>query len=67
MPLALARLKARKFIKNRKRNFFRETEDSYRFRNIPKGKFKDFVTKVINDEITIVLGRLKEEPTEEEM
>lgn len=58
MPLALARMKAQKFIKNKKKTFFRETEDSYRFRNIPKQRFKNFITKKINDEISIVLGNL---------
>lgn len=59
-PLALARLKAQRFIRNSKKIFFRETEDSYRFRNIPKSYFTDFVSKKIDDEITIVLGHLKE-------
>lgn len=58
MPLALARLKAQKFIKNKRKTFYRETEDSYRFRNIPKQRFKDFITKKINEDITIVLGHL---------
>lgn len=60
MPLALARLKAQKFIKNKRKTFFRETEDSFRFRNIPKQQFRDFVSKQINDEITLVLGHLNE-------
>lgn len=58
ISLALARLKAQKFIKDKKKTYFRETEDSFRFRNIPKGHFKDFVSKKINDEITLVLGHL---------
>jgi hypothetical protein len=58
--LALARLKAQKFIRNKKKTFFRETDDSFRFRNIAKGYFKDFVTKKINDETSIVLGHLNE-------
>lgn len=60
MPLALARLRAQKFIKNKRKTFFRETEDSFRFRNIPKQQFRDFVSKEINDEITLVLGHLNE-------
>ena len=59
-PLALARMKAQRFIKNSRKTFFRETEDSYRFRNLPKGVFKDFVSKKIDDEITLVLGHLNE-------
>jgi hypothetical protein len=60
MPLALARLKAQRFIRNSRKIFFRETEDSYRFRNLPKGFFKDFVSKKIDEEITLVMGHLKE-------
>lgn len=58
MPLALARLRAQEFIKNKKKTFYRDTEDSFRFRNIPKQSFKDFYSKKINDEITLVLGHL---------
>jgi hypothetical protein len=60
IPLALARLRAQSFIKNKQKTFFRETEDSYRFRNIPKQSFKDFVSKKISDEITIILGHLND-------
>jgi hypothetical protein len=60
ISVALARLKAQKFVRNKKKTFFRETEDSFRFRNIPRGYFKDFVTKKINDEVSIVLGHLNE-------
>jgi len=56
--LALARLKAQRFIRNKRKTFYRETEDSFRFRNIPKQNFKDFVTKKIDPEITLVLGHL---------
>jgi hypothetical protein len=56
--VALARYKAQKFIRNKKKTFYRETEDSYRFRNIPKQLFKDFVTKKIDDDISLVLGHL---------
>lgn len=60
VPLAVARLRAQKIIKNKDKTFFRETEDSYRFRNIPKTFFKDFITKKINEDISIVLGHLNE-------
>lgn len=60
ISLALARLKAQRIIKNKKKTFFNDTEDSFRFRNIPKQYFKDFVSKKINEEITIVLGHLNE-------
>lgn len=65
-PLALARLKAQRIIKNKKKTFVRETEDSFRFRNLPKNYFKDFVTKTIDDEISLVLGHLKEKYMDEE-
>lgn len=58
ISLALARLKAQKFIKNKQKTFFRETEDSFRFRNIAKQNFKDFITKKINEDVSIVLGHL---------
>lgn len=60
ISLALARLKAQKFINNKQKTFFRETEDSFRFRNIPKQNFKDFITKKINEDISIVLGHLND-------
>lgn len=60
ISLALARFRAQKFIRDKKRTFFRETEDSFRFRNIPKGHFKDFVSKPIDEDITLVLGHLNE-------
>jgi hypothetical protein len=61
MPLALARMKAQKFIKNGKKTFFRETDDSWRFRNLPKNQFKDFIVQEVNEEMTIVVGHLKNE------
>lgn len=41
--------------------FIRETEHSYRVRNIPKTKFdKDtYRTKVINEDISLIYGELK--------
>ena len=41
--------------------FIRETGQSYRVRNIPKTKFKEdtFRTKKINDNISIIIGKLK--------
>lgn len=41
--------------------FMRETEDSYRFRNVPKTKFKSdtFRTKKINDKVALVFGERK--------
>jgi penicillin-binding protein-related factor A (putative recombinase) len=66
MPLALARLKAQRFIKNSKKQFYFETEDTFRFRNLPKSYFSDFVAKKIDDEITLVLGHLQKKYLPEE-
>lgn len=60
ISLALARFRAQRFIGDKNKTFFRETEDSFRFRNIPKGHFKDFVSKPVNEDITLVLGHLNE-------
>lgn len=57
--LGEARELAQEIIKDRTKTFVRETDDSYRFRNIPKGKFSSFATKKLNDMVTIVLGHLK--------
>ena len=44
-----------------KKKFFRETQQSYRFRNIPKQRFqrKSFVTKRLDNGVSLVLGKLK--------
>jgi hypothetical protein len=62
-PLALARLKAQRIIKNKNKTFYTETEDSFRFRNLPERYFKDLTTKVIDDEISIITGHAKDEPS----
>lgn len=49
---------SKKFISENK-NFFRETNNSYRFRNIPKTKFENFKSKILNDYITLIYGTLK--------
>ena len=48
-------------IKNPHHTFYRETEDSYRFRDIPKTKFNKntFRSKPVNSDITLVFGELK--------
>ena len=55
-----AKKKAKEIIKGNKK-YFRETKDSYRFRNIPKQKFekKSFITKVLDDGTSLVFGKLK--------
>ncbi len=54
---------AKEFIKDGKKQFYRETVKSYRFRNIAKSKFikGHFKTKKINKEISLIFGQLKEE------
>ena len=65
MPLALARLKAQRFIRKSRKTYFTETETDYRFRNLPKTYFSDFQTNVIDDEITLVVGHLLKKYTTE--
>ena len=52
---------ARNIINNPKRRFYRETSQSWRFRNIPKTKFveKSYRTKVVNPNVSIIFGKLK--------
>lgn len=60
-PVSLddAKKEASKIIKNKK--FFRETNSSYRFRNIPKQKFekKSFRTEIINPNLSLIFGLKK--------
>jgi len=57
-----AKLIASRIINNKNRKFFRETSESYRFRNLPKQKFikTSFRTKIINPQISLVFGQLNE-------
>ena len=58
--LANAKREAKKFISDNKK-YYRETTESYRFRNIPKTKFnyKTFITKKLNNGVSLVYGMLK--------
>jgi len=60
-PITLqgAREIASEFIKNKQHNFYRETKNSYRFRNIPKSRFSSFKSKKINKDITLIYGTPK--------
>ena len=51
--------KAQKISRKRRKLFIRETSESYRFRIVPKTNFASFVSKPIDDNITLVLGTLK--------
>lgn len=56
--LEQAKDKAKEFIKDKNKNFYRETKQSYRFRNIPKTKFakRSYRTKVLDDGVSLVFG-----------
>ena len=43
------------------KQFIRETESSFRFRIVPKTKFikTEYVTKVVNPNLSLVFGKLK--------
>jgi hypothetical protein len=60
-PLKKAYQEAMSIMKITKPKFMRETQQSYRFRNIPKTKFqpKSYRTKVINPNISLIFGQLK--------
>jgi len=58
VPLEEAR-KSAESITKKKLGFMRESGESYRFRVIPKTKFRRFISKQVNDKITIVFGILK--------
>lgn len=51
---------ARDIFDRKDDRYYRETDSSYRFRNIPKTKFikKSFRTKVVNPDVSIVFGKL---------
>lgn len=63
-PLALARLKAQRFIRNKRKTFYDESEEAFRFRCLPGTYFKDFESRKIDDEITLVMGHLKDKHIE---
>ena len=52
---------AKDIIKDKNKTFYRETSESYRFRNIPKTKFnKDsYRSKIIKKGVTLIFGKLK--------
>jgi hypothetical protein len=54
-----AREIASEYMDTKKKSFYRETNKSFRFRNIPKQKFKSFRSKKINPETTLIYGEPK--------
>ena len=63
LGIAAASKQARKLMEKQKMPKVRETEDSYRFKNLPKTYFKpdSFRSKKISDTVTLVFGHLKAE------
>lgn len=59
IPLEKAKKMAMDIIKDKSKTFYRKTEEHYRFRNIPKTKFKAFRTKIVNPNVTLVFGEMK--------
>ena len=52
---------AQSVIQNGRKKFVRETESSWRFRNIPKTEFVlgSFVSKVVSKDMTLIFGHLE--------
>jgi hypothetical protein len=60
IELEEARRIAQGIIRNKKKTVVTEKENSYHFRNLPMTKFKlnSYVTKVVNDKISLIFGKL---------
>ena len=61
VPLTEAKQIAADIIKNPNRKFYRVDTNSYRFRNLPKGRFvpDSFRGKIINENVSLMFGILK--------
>ena len=61
IPFEEAQKMAQDVIKDKKKTFYRMTMKSYRFRAIPKTKFKkgSFRTKKVNKDMSLIFGELK--------
>ena len=64
MTLGLARKKAYDIGIARNKRFYRETVDSYRFRNISRKHFLNLRTIRINDNLSVIVGNVKEDTSE---
>ena len=60
ISLEKAREIASQYMDTNKKKFFRETKNLFRFRNIPKQKFKSFRSKKINPDTTLIYGESKQ-------
>ena len=60
MELGEAMKKAKAIMHKEKDVYFRETSESYRFRNLPKTRFdpKSFRSKVVDESVTLLFGHL---------
>jgi hypothetical protein len=60
-PLEKVKKQSQDIIKDKNRTFYRIEGEHYRFRNLSKQKFSEFRSKIINDNITLIFGKLKKE------
>ena len=58
IPFEDAQKISKEFIP-KNRNFYRETKNSYRFRNHPKQQFDSFYTKKLNKDVSLIYGEHK--------
>ena len=63
LNITQAKEEAQKYIKDKKKKYYRETKNYYRFRNISKQKFKPktFRSKKLENDVILVYGELKDE------
>ena len=63
VPFDVALQHFHNIVKTNSKNFYTETKNNYKFRNIPKTKFikSSYRTKKINKDISIIFGELKPE------
>lgn len=59
VPLEKAKKMAQDIIKDKSKTYYRKTKEHYRFKNIDKSKMKNFRTKIINKDISLVFGEMK--------
>lgn len=60
VSLGIARRKAQEWICNRNRRFYREIDEWFMFRNLPKKHFDKVLISPYDDDTMLVYGRLKE-------
>jgi hypothetical protein len=65
MTLGVARKMAYDIGIPRNKRFYRETTDSYRFRNIARRHFTNLRVKEINEFVSIVVGNVKKDGSDD--